>query len=506
MASAHNCGRQRWPLLLVLFCLVAGQAAAQLPAPGVGKSNTATVANQTAAAASAKAIGAGSANATVQPYDPKVAADALALAVTTVTDTNPEVTQLTKNQLDKITARVRINDPKGFQAFFNAASPADTDGDIVLAILTTRVYSTFAVDNYQRYLEAHARGMNGALKLSGLKVKPRFLMQFSSLEGPFADEDNANLMREANLTEYGGFDYTYTFGMARGAKQTAPLGAPLLNVIGQYVYHAVSEAGFHPNGELFPSVSLAYAKNFTGVQQVYFNQKMDLDFELVGESLLPFIPERQTAVLLAFRNALLNTAARNYNITGYSTVPNQAGSADVLRISMKIEVSPWDWFTPAQLGAAALSNGTLKASSASMGVPFTARFLDGSMATLRRANNMQVVVTTGRDEVSPFLTPLPNTGPAAALRNRTTAADDANASANSVPVTFTVPPVSNGDNNLSGGAIAGIVIGALVAVALVIAVVFAVIKRRRGAEFDDAETGMGKPINAQMGSGKGSTY
>lgn len=48
-------------------------------------------------------------------------------------------------------------------------------------------------------------------------------------------------MREANLTEYGGFDYTYTFGMARGAKQTAPLGAPLLNVIGQYVYHAVSE-------------------------------------------------------------------------------------------------------------------------------------------------------------------------------------------------------------------------------------------------------------------------
>lgn len=59
----------------------------------------------------------------------------------------------------------------------------------------------------------------------------------------------------------------------------------------------------------------------------------------MGESLLPFIPERQTAVLLAFRNALLNTAARNYNITGYSTVPNQAGSADVLRISMKIEVS-----------------------------------------------------------------------------------------------------------------------------------------------------------------------
>lgn len=35
----------------------------------------------------------------LQPYDPKVAADALALAVTTVTDTNPEVTQLTKNQV-----------------------------------------------------------------------------------------------------------------------------------------------------------------------------------------------------------------------------------------------------------------------------------------------------------------------------------------------------------------------------------------------------------------------
>ncbi len=48
-------------------------------------------------------------------------------------------------------------------------------------------------------------------------------------------------MKAANLTEYGGFDYTYTFGLAGGARQTGALGAPLLNMIGQYVYHPVSE-------------------------------------------------------------------------------------------------------------------------------------------------------------------------------------------------------------------------------------------------------------------------
>ena len=51
-------------------------------------------------------------------------------------------------------------------------------------------------------------------------------------------------MKAANLTEYGGFDYTYTFGLAEGARQTAALGAPLLNVIGQYVYHSVGEVRF----------------------------------------------------------------------------------------------------------------------------------------------------------------------------------------------------------------------------------------------------------------------
>ena len=43
----------------------------------------------------------------------------------------------------------------------------------------------------------------------------------------------------------------------------------------------------------------------------------------------------------------------------------------------------WDWYTPAQLASAALSNGTLAASSESMGVPFNARFLDGQMVTIR---------------------------------------------------------------------------------------------------------------------------
>lgn len=162
--------------------------------------------------------------------------------------------------------------------------------------------------------------MHGALKLSGMIVKPRFVTQISSTAGPYASKANEvwprivscfsfeltaagflssaqilqagcddlskgnmlfaylrypagftptgsgwkwfvrlvcgrpaqnmqlsaehfmqAIMKAANMSEYGGFDYTFTFGMKRGAVQTAAIGAPILNTITQYVYHEVTE-------------------------------------------------------------------------------------------------------------------------------------------------------------------------------------------------------------------------------------------------------------------------
>jgi len=51
-----------------------------------------------------------------------------------------------------------------------------------------------------------------------------------------------------------------------------------------------------------------------------------------GDELLPFIPERRTAMILAFRDALASTnVSRNYNISAYSTVSE--GNASGRRVN-----------------------------------------------------------------------------------------------------------------------------------------------------------------------------
>lgn len=59
---------------------------------------------------------------------------------------------------------------------------------------------------------------------------------------------------------------------------------------------------------------------------------------------------------------------------------------------------------------------------------------------LQRTNNTQSIQITGANEISGFLTPYPNNGPAAVLRNATTAAEGAAAdSENETDITFIEP-------------------------------------------------------------------
>mmetsp|Transcript_12482 Transcript_12482/g.37497 ORF Transcript_12482/g.37497 Transcript_12482/m.37497 type:complete len:888 (-) Transcript_12482:561-3224(-) len=338
----------------------------------------------------------------------------------------PAVNQpLTPQELDSLVDAVVNDNITATSAFLTVKPPYDSNGAPVLMIMTVRVYTELAQNHMRDYLKAHMQGMQAVMPQSGLVATYRFVNHVSSFKGAMASPAHAGIARKFNLTELSAFDFTYTFGAPPGERFIDPFSVSYLNIIMQTVVSYVTQAGFHSKAEFYPLIGMDYPSNFCNAEPVFFDQRASFKIRLSGPDLIPFIVERQTATILAFRDTFIvqNTTMRTQNVTSFSVVPKPSNRRSLLGrpvmdevdIVLQCVMTPVDWFTPRQAMQAVLKNGVFEATAAKIGVPMSARLLDASMVTTKTmADGTIEKKLSDVDEVSGFNTPAG--GPAAALR------------------------------------------------------------------------------------------
>jgi len=341
---------------------------------------------------------------------------------------------LTQAQVDAQLNAVVVNNLTATQEFLASKPDLSADGGSIVMIVTLRVYGTYAQANMRKYIAAHMQGTHWSFPQTGLVARYHFTNDFSSTRGHLASKTHQATIRKFQLEEMVACDLTFSYGTPKGKSMPDPISVSFMAVIARAISAHVKKAGFRQNGEHFTPIGLAWPKKFHNAKQIWWNQEMTFQVRLTGQNLEPFIPERQTAAWLAFRDASAkaNLPLVSFNISSFIVQHQQrrllGNNNDIIDITLLAAPAPVDWYTPRQAMDAILNGSTFEDAAAWHGVPMTARLLQASMVTnevisekketdgLKRRRRV-----TGPDDVSGFLTDQIG-GPAAPLRLKVNAA------------------------------------------------------------------------------------